>query len=109
MTIEQTLEHVATLQYPRNVDVVDGVMAQVVQHPYLRLSPPATRRWRMAAVAAAAAAVIVVGAFLLRPSGYSNEDMASAIMQFNDYSSWTTIEEAANPIADIYEEENLDQ
>ena len=106
MTIEQTMDRIATLQYPRKVDVVDGVMAQVVQHPYLRLSLP---RWRIAAVAAVAAAVIVVGVFLLRPLGYSNEEMASTIMQFNDYSSWITVEEAANPIADIYEEENLDQ
>ena len=46
-----------------------------------------------------------------RPASLSNEDMGLAISQFNDYSSWNTVEEAAaNPYEYLYEddeEENL--
>ena len=35
MNIDQTLEQLAHLQYPQQVDVVDRVMAQVSARPYL--------------------------------------------------------------------------
>ena len=106
MTIEQQLEQLAQLQYPNKVDVVDSVMAQVSQRPYLC---PVHRKftWRYISIAAAAAvvALFIVNITIFRPAAYSNEDMGFAIAQFNDYSSWNTVEEAAvNPFDYIYEE-----
>ena len=106
MTIEQQLEQLAQLQYPNKVDVVDSVMAQVSRRPYLR---PVHRKvtWRYISIAAAAAvvALFIVNITIFRPAAYSNEDMGFAIAQFNDYSSWNTVEEAAaNPFDYIYEE-----
>lgn len=106
MTLEQQLDQLAQLQYPHKVDVVDSVMAQVTQRPYLR---PVRRSvtWRYIGIAAAAAvvALFMVNITIFRPSSYSNEDMGFAIAQFNDYSSWNTVEEAAvNPFEYMYEE-----
>lgn len=106
MTLEQRLDQLAAQQYPHKVDVVDSVMEQISQRPYLR---PARRRinWRQASIAAAAAvvALFIVNITVFRPAGCSNEDMGFAIAQFNDYSSWNTVEEAAvNPYEYMYEE-----
>jgi hypothetical protein len=106
MTLEQRLDQLAQLQYPNKVDVVDSVMAKVSQRPYLR---PVRRTigWRQAAIAAAAAVatLLVVNITVFRPATSSNEDMGFAIAQFNDYSSWNTVEEAAvNPFEYLYEE-----
>lgn len=105
MTLEQQLDKLAQLQYPHKVDVVDSVMAQVTQRPYLR---PVRRSvtWRYISIAAAAVvALFIVNITIFRPAAYSNEDMGFAIAQFNDYSSWSTVEEAAvNPFDYIYEE-----
>lgn len=106
MTLEQTLEQLSKQEYPRKVDVVDRVMDQVRQHPYLQ---PARRtvNWRHISVAAAAAvvALFIVNITVFRPSSLSNEDMGITISQFNDYSSWSTVEEpAVNPYEYLYEE-----
>lgn len=112
MTLEQRLEQLSQQQYPHKVDVVESVMAQVQQKPYLR---PVRRSigWKQISVAAAAAvvALFIVNITIYRPASLSNEDMGLAISQFNDYSSWNTVEEAAaNPyeyLYEDYEEENL--
>lgn len=106
MTLEQRLDQLAAQQYPHKVDVVDSVMAQVSQKPYLR---PVRRSigWRQVGIAAAAAvvALFIVNITVFRPAGCSNEDMGYAIAQFNDYSSWNTVEEAAvNPFEYMYDE-----
>ena len=106
MTLEQKLNQLASLQYPHKVDVVDSVMAQVSQRPYLR-PVRRTLSWRYISIAAAAAvvALFIVNITLFRPVNSSNEDMGCAIAQFNDYSSWNTVEEAAvNPFEFLYEE-----
>lgn len=106
MTLEQTLEQLSQQQYPHKVDVVDRVMAQVQQKPYLR---PVRRSigWRQISIAAAAVvALFVVNITFFRPSSFSNEDMGYAISQFNDFSSWNTVEEAAlNPMEPLFEED----
>lgn len=106
MTLEQKLNQLASLQYPHKVDVVDSVMAQVSQRPYMR-PVRRTLSWRYISIAAAAAvvALFIVNITLFRPVNSSNEDMGFAIAQFNDYSSWNTVEEAAvNPFEFLYEE-----
>lgn len=106
MTLEQTLEQLSQQQYPHKVDVVDRVMAQVQQKPYFR---PVRRSigWKQISVAAAAAvvALFIVNITVFRPANISNEDMGMALVQFNDYSSWNTVEDvAANPYDYFYDE-----
>lgn len=107
MTLEQRLEQLSQQEYPHKVDVVGSVMAQVQQKPYLR---PVRRSigWKQISVAAAAAivALFIVNITFYKPTSLSNEDMGYAISQFNDYSSWNTVEEAAvNPLEALYEED----
>lgn len=107
MTIEQTLEQLAGLEYPKKVDVVDRVMAEVGKKPYLR---PAHRNvsWQRISTVAAAAmvALVLVNVALFHFHSYDNEGMGSMIAQVNDYSSWNTVEDAAaeNPIAYLYDD-----
>lgn len=107
MTLEQRLEQLSQQEYPHKVDVVGSVMAQVQQKPYLR---PVHRSigWKQIGVAAAAAivALFIVNITFYKPTSLSNEDMGYAISQFNDYSSWNTVEEAVvNPLEALYEED----
>ena len=108
MTLEQRLDQLAHLQCPHKVDVVDSVMSQVSQRPYLR---PARRTitWRHISIAAAAAvvALFIVNITLFRPSGISNEDMGMAIVQYNDYSSWNAVEDAATDPYDYFYDESI--
>lgn len=105
MNIDQTLEQLAHLQYPRQVDVVDRVMAQVAARPYLQ-PVHHTHVWRrLSAVAAAAAVVLLaVNVTSLYTRSYDEEGMGSTLAQLNDYSSWSTVEQAANPYEYLYEE-----
>lgn len=107
MTLEQRLEQLSQQEYPHKVDVVGSVMAQVQQKPYLH---PVRRSigWKQISVAAAAAivALFIVNITFYKPTSLSNEDMGYAIAQFNDYSSWNTVEEAVvNPLEALYEED----
>lgn len=106
MTIDETLNLMAQQQYPHKVDVVDRVMAQVENKPYLRPVRKHVSWQRLSAVAAAAAVVLVavnVTVFNLR--GYDEDGMGSMIAQLNDYSQWNTVEEAAvNPYEYLFEE-----
>lgn len=106
MTLDEQLEQLAGLRYPRQVDVVERVMARVatLPQPQARTSRPL---WpRAATVAAAAVAVLfVVGIAtpLFRP--YDEEGMGTMLAQVNDYGSWSSIEEAAeNPYESLYDE-----
>lgn len=106
MNIDQQLEQLARLQYPRQVDVTDRVMAQVMQHPYLR-PRQRSKVWRYMGVAAVAAslALVVVNVTSVYTRPYDVENMGSMISQVNDYSSWNTVEEVAvNPYEYFYEE-----
>ncbi|MBP5528346.1 MAG: hypothetical protein J6X79_07855 [Bacteroidales bacterium] len=109
MNIDQTLEQLSHLQCPHQVDVTDRVMAQVEQHPYLRPqyergNGKVFRRIGVAAVAAALALVVINVATVYTRS-YDEEGLGSMIAQYNDYSSWNTVEEAAvNPLEYLYEE-----
>ena len=62
MNIDQTLEQLAHLQYPKQVDVTDRVMEQISQRPYLQPVRHSSRQlWtRISAVAAAAVVVLPI-------------------------------------------------
>ena len=111
--LDEQLEELAQLRSPQRVDVTDRVMAQVMQHPYLQ--PQHTSRQehgygqlfrRIGIIAVAASlALVVLNVTSVYTHSYDEEDMGSMIAQFNDYSSWNTIEEAAvNPYEYLYEE-----
>ncbi len=107
MNIDNTLEQLACLQYPKQVDVTDRVMAQVSQHPYLQPVRHNNRQlWtRISAVAAVAVVVLVaVNVTSLYTRSYDVESMGNTLAQLNDYSSWSTVEEAANPYEYLYDE-----
>ena len=107
MNIDNTLEQLASLQYPKQVDVTDRVMARVSQHPYLQPVRHSNRQlWtRISAVAAVAVVVLVaVNVTSLYTRSYDVESMGNTLAQLNDYSSWTTVEEAANPYEYLYDE-----
>ena len=109
MNIDQTLEQLSHLQCPQQVDVTDRVMAQVVQHPYLRPqyerhSSKVFRRIGVATVAAALA-LVILNVTTVYTRSYDEEGLGSMIAQYNDYSSWNTVEEVAvNPLEYLYEE-----
>ena len=106
MNIDQQLEQLARLQYPKQIDVTDRVMSEVMQHPYMQ---PVHRRtlWKPfgIAVAAAVAALLVVNVVSLYGRSYDEAGMGNTLAQLNDYSSWNTVEDAAvNPYEYLYEE-----
>ena len=85
MNIDQTLEQLSHLQYPRQVDVTERVMAQVMGVDPDQVSVKATT--------------------MVYTRSYDDEGMGSMIAQANDYSSWNTVEEmAVNPYEYLYEE-----
>ncbi len=107
MNIDQTLEQMAHLQYPHQVDMVDRVMAQVSSMPQPKVhSPrriiPFTVVWTAAATVALILIVNITGLF---HHSYDDASIGSMIAQVNDYSSWGTVEEAAvNPYEYLYDE-----
>ena len=107
MTIDQTLEQLARQQYPGKVDVVDRVMAQVEQHPYLQRVTPQRFGWqRFSAIAAAAVVALLAVNVVFFHNAYDDDGIGSMIAQVNDYSSWNSVEYAAvNPIESLYDEE----
>ena len=115
MNIDEQVQELARQTCPKQVDVVDAVMAQVRQHPYMinnSLGDTATQSsghrkviWRRIALTAAAAAVaVVVFNISLRPS-YNEEQIGDMVAYVSDYDYYSSVEElAANPIEFIYED-----
>ncbi|GEM_PF-7022141 len=107
MTLEQSLQQLSHLECPHQVDVVDRVMAQVADRPYLQ---PVHRRrslWKPigATAAAAVVALVLINVLSVYTRTYDDAGLGVALMQANDYTSWSTVEEAApNPIEYLYEE-----
>ena len=106
MNIDQQLEQLSHLQYPRQVDVTDRVMAHVMQHPYLQPVHRASA-WRRAGIVAAAAVVLllVVNVASVYTRSYDLDGLGNTIAEANDYSAWNTVEYASvNPIEYLYED-----
>jgi hypothetical protein len=107
MTIEKQLEQLAAQRCPREVDVVDRVMAEVGRHPYMQPRHKTSRRlvWTGAFAAAAAVAVLLVNVVVINLHSRNTDGMGSMIAQVNDYSSWCPVEDAALESLDyLYEE-----
>ncbi|MBR4505427.1 MAG: hypothetical protein IKP21_01475 [Bacteroidales bacterium] len=93
MTIEQQLDELSGLEYPKKVDVVDQVMAEVEKKPYLRPVHGRVNWQRISAIAAAAVVVLVaVNVVVFNNLGHDNGSQGIPVAQDND---WNTIEEEA--------------
>lgn len=123
MNIDEQLQTLSRQTCPKQVDVVDAVMAQVRQHPYMMphvetriaASPqpaasPSHRKvlWRRVTLSAAAAvAALVVLNISLRPSSYNEAQISDMMAYVSDYDYYLPVEEAAeNPIDFLYEDYN---
>lgn len=105
MNTEQLLQELAQTECPRQVDVVDSVMAAVRQRPYLmpKRRNVVLRRIGLSAAAVAAVAVIAVPA--LMPKAGSNEPMGDMLASVQSYDYYAAVESAAvNPIECLYDE-----
>ena len=104
MNIDEQLQELKNLRYPKEVDVVDSVMAEV------RTLKPAAKPmirpvvWRSAALTAVAAvAALVVMNISFRPS-YDEEQIGNMLAYVSDYDYYVPVEDVAvNPIEFLYE------
>lgn len=105
MTIDEQLESLSQMQYPGDVDVAASVMSRIVDMPALRQRTSRPLWVRLSATAAAAVAILfVVNIATTYLRSYDDEYIAGSIAQLGDYSSWSTVEEAAaNPYEFLYE------
>jgi hypothetical protein len=102
MDIEKQLHVLSKASYPGNIDVVEGVMAQVRQHPYMihRFNP-----WKRIALTAAAAVAAVVVVTLATPRSYDEEGISHMIASVSSYDYYQSVESAAeNPIGYLYDD-----
>lgn len=107
MNIEEQLQLLSRQRCPKQVDVVDAVMAQVRQKPYLQ-PVHRTAVWRTVALSAVAAVVAVVVFNVASFRSYDEEGIGTMIASVSDYSYYGSIESAANPIEYLYEEETTE-
>ena len=107
MTVDEGLKELARTNYPGRVDVVQGVMAEVMKHPYLR---PVRRvqPWQriVSTTVAAAIVAVVVNTVAVRMNTYDEAGIGSMISQVQSYEYYgTTIEDGAvNPYDYLYGE-----
>lgn len=104
MNIDEQLQILSRQTCPRQVDVVDAVMAQVRRKPYLR---PVRRTavWRGVALTAVAAAATLVLFNVASFRSYNEEEIGDMMAFVSDYDYYSySVESAANPIECLYEE-----
>lgn len=105
MNIEEQLQALSRQTCPRQVDVVDAVMAEVRQHPYLQPVAPRRNPWipRIALTAVAAvAALVIINVSTSR--SYDMDQIGSMMAYVSDYDNYT-VEHAANPIEYLYDDD----
>lgn len=103
MNIDEQLQQLAQQTCPRQVDVVDAVMAQVRQKPYLMPNHRKVVWRRVATTAVAAVAALVLLNVAFRPS-YNEQQIGSMMAYVSDYDYYSPVEDLAeNPIEFLYE------
>lgn len=117
MNIDEQLKQLSQQTYPKEVDVVDRVMAEVRKHPYLinpSTSPAASqsssstkRRWvPWVSLTAAAAAVGLVVVNINPAAGSYNEEQIGSMMAYvaNSDNYYASVEAPAeNPYEYLYD------
>ncbi len=107
MTIDEGLKELARLEYPKKVDIVDKVMAEVSKKPYLRPVHKVQPWQRIVSTSIAAAIVaLIVNIVVIRTAKYDEDSIGNMISQVNeyDYYGYTIEEQAINPIEFLYDE-----
>ncbi len=113
MNIDEQLKQLSQQTCPRQVDVVDSVMAHVRQHPYLQpvAAPSAVHRrrwvpWASLTAAAAAVALVVVNITPAVASSYNEEQIGTMMAYVSDCDNYySPVESAAeNPIEYLYDD-----
>ncbi|MGX8713394.1 MAG: hypothetical protein ACSW8I_06910 [bacterium] len=104
MNIEEQLTNLSHLSCPKQVDVVDHVMAQVRQtsHNTPQIKSVVWRRVAITAVAAIAALVVVN---IATTRSYDDAQLGSMMAYFSNYDNYTVESAAVNPIEYLYEDE----
>lgn len=112
MNIDEQLKQLAQQTCPKQVDVVDSVMAEVRKHPYLQpvATPVAPRKTRWVPWASLSAAAAVVGLVVLNftpasAASYNEEQISSMMASVADYDYYSPVESSAeNPIDYLYDD-----
>jgi hypothetical protein len=107
MNLDEQLKELAQQRCPRQVDVVEPVMAQV-----RRMGAPTASRnvrplWPRLAVSSAAAviALVVINLTLFRSASYNVAQIGSEMAYVSDYSYYSSVESAAeNPVECLYDD-----
>lgn len=111
MNIDEQLKQLAQQTYPKQVDVVDSVMAEVRKHPYLQpVAKSSVRKtrwvpWASITAAAAAVGLIVVNTNTAAAATYNEEQISSMMASVADYDYYSPVESSAeNPIDYLYDD-----
>lgn len=111
MNIDEQLKQLAQQTCPKQVDVVDSVMAEVRKHPYLQpVAKPAVRKvrwvpWASLTAVAAVAGLVVVNLTPAVAATYNEEQIGSMMASVADYNYYAPVESAAeNPIDYLYDD-----
>lgn len=108
MTIDEELKQMAGMTYPGRVDVVEGVMAEVMKHPYLRPVRRSVQPWQriVSTTVAAAVVALVVNVIMVRMNSYDEAGIGQMISQVQEYDYYgSTVEDGAvNPYEYLYNE-----
>lgn len=105
MKVDDGLKELAQMEYPRKVNVVDAVMAEVGKHPYLR-PVHHVQTWQriVSTTVAAAIALLIVNVVVVRTQTYDEVGIGAMIAQVQNYDCYgSTIEDGAvNPFEYLY-------
>ena len=106
MKVDEGLRELASVgEYPRQVNVVEAVMAEVGKHPYLR-PVRQVQPWQriVSTTVAAAIAALIVNVLVIRTQTYDEAGIGTMIAQVQNYDYYgSTIEDGAvNPFEYLY-------
>lgn len=106
MTVDEGLWQLAAMECPRKVNVVDGVMAEVIKHPYLRPARKSVQPWQriVSTTLAAAIVAVAVNVAMVRMNSYDEAGIGSMISQVQDYDyyGYTVEDGAIEPLDYLY-------